>query len=141
MLTQTAQYALRTVLLFGSRAPGAVLRAEEIAAELKVPRNYLTKTLHQLGRAGVVRSTRGPGGGFQLAVPPAELRLARVIEPFDDIAGGRRCLLGRAVCSDRTACPAHEQWKATGEAVAAFFRELSVADLLARVPGHSVRSR
>jgi Rrf2 family protein len=131
MLSQTAQYALRTVVLIASRAPGEVVRVEEIAAELGVPRNYLSKTLHQLARAGVLRSTRGRGGGFQLAVPAARLRLARVIEPFDRLADGPTCLLGRVACSDRHPCAAHERWKRASGTVAAFFRDTTVADLLA----------
>ncbi len=130
MLSQTAQYALRTVVLIASRPARDAVPVEEIAAELGVPRNYLSKTLHQLARAGVLSSTRGPGGGFRLAVPPARLRLLQVVEPFDDIGAGRRCLLGRPVCSDRTACRAHERWKAAGEAIAAFFRDTTVADLV-----------
>jgi Rrf2 family protein len=130
VLSQTAQYALRTVVLIASRAPGDVVRVEEIAAALAVPRNYLSKTLHQLARAGVLSSTRGPGGGFRLAVPPARLRLARVIEPFDTLGDGPKCLLGRAACSDRHPCAAHGRWKRASNTVAAFFRETTVADLL-----------
>jgi Rrf2 family protein len=130
MLSQTAEYALRTVLLIAERGVAGPVGVDQIAQELGVPRNYLSKTLHQLARAGVLSSTRGPGGGFRLAVPAARLRLVRVIEPFDDIGAGRRCLLGRPVCSDRTACRVHGRWKATGEAVAAFFQDTTVAELL-----------
>lgn len=131
MLSQTAEYALRTVLLIAARPEAATVSVEEIAAELGVPRNYLSKTLHQLARAGVLASARGPGGGFRLAVPASRLRLARVIEPFDDLAGGRRCLLGRPACTDRSPCEAHERWKVAAEGVASFFRDTTVADLVA----------
>jgi Rrf2 family protein len=130
MLSQTAQYALRTVALIASERSAAPVAVETLAEQLGVPRNYLSKTLHQLARAGVLRSTRGPGGGFQLAVPPDRLRLAEVVQPFDDVSGERRCLLGRSVCSERTACHAHARWKSAGEAVAAFFRDTTVADIL-----------
>ncbi|HET8623463.1 MAG TPA: Rrf2 family transcriptional regulator [Gemmatimonadales bacterium] len=130
MLSQTAQYALRTVVLIAARPPDQAVSVEEIASELGVPRNYLSKTLHQLARAGVLRSTRGPGGGFRLAVPAARLPLVRIIERFDDIGTGRRCLLGQPQCSDRKACRAHDRWKAAGEAIVAFFRDTTVADLL-----------
>lgn len=131
MLSQTGTYALRTVVLIASRGGSGAVSVEEIAAELGVPRNYLSKTLHQLARAGVLSSTRGPGGGFRLAVPPARLRLARVIEPFDSLGAGPTCLLGRATCSDRQPCAAHERWKRASGTVAAFFRDTTVADLLA----------
>ena len=44
----------------------------------------------------------------------------------------RRCILGRPLCNDRTACAAHQAWKKTAAGVAAFFRDTSVADLLER---------
>lgn len=137
MLSQTAQYALRTVVLIASDRSAGAVPVEGIAERLGVPRNYLSKTLHQLARAGVLHSTRGPRGGFRLAVPADRLRLAQVVQPFDDVAGERQCLLGRAVCSERTACHAHARWKATGEAVAAFFRDTTVADLVPATRGRA----
>jgi Rrf2 family protein len=128
MLSQTAEYALRTVLFLADSDD--VARVEEIARRLGVPRNYLSKTLHRLAQEGVLRSTRGKGGGFQLAVPPDQLKLLRVVAPFDDISGERRCLLGRPQCSDRNPCPAHHQWGAVSERVTAFFRDRTVGDLL-----------
>lgn len=104
-----------------------------IAAALDVPQNCLSKTLHQLARAGVLRSVRGPRGGFHLAVPlavpPARLTLARVTEPFDEV-GERHCLLGRAQCGDRYPCAAHSRWSAVSDSLQAFFRDTTVADLM-----------
>jgi Rrf2 family protein len=130
VLSQTAEYALRTVLFIAERGSARPVRVREIAAALRLPRNYLSKTLHRLARAGILVSSRGKHGGFQLAVPANRLRLLGVVELFDPISVGRRCLLGRPVCSDRTACRAHERWKATGDAMAGFFRDTTIADLL-----------
>lgn len=133
MLTQTAQYALRTALYLAGRPAGVRSTVDEIAAALGVPRNYLSKTLHLLARAGVVESTRGKHGGFVLARRPDAIVLRDVVAPFEE-TGHRVCLLGRATCSDRSPCPAHARWKAVSEAVASFFATTTVADLAAR-PG------
>jgi Rrf2 family protein len=130
VLSHTAEYALRTVLFIAERGDEEPVRVHEIAAALGIPRNYLSKTLHRLAQSGILTSARGKGGGFWLAIAPERLRLVSVVELFDEIGAGRRCLLGRPVCSDRTACRAHQRWKATGEAVAGFFRDTTVADLL-----------
>jgi Rrf2 family protein len=129
VLSQTAEYALRAVLFLADR-DGAPASVDDIAAALHVPRNYLSKTLHRLAAEGVLASARGRGGGFRLAVDPGRLTLLRIVEPFDRLTGERRCLLGRPECSDRSPCPAHRQWGAVSERVAAFFRERTVADLL-----------
>ncbi|MSR06350.1 MAG: Rrf2 family transcriptional regulator [Gemmatimonadetes bacterium] len=101
---------------------------------VRSPANYLSKIFHTLARAGILTSTRGKSGGFRLAQAPEETTLLEIVQEFDDITAGRQCLLGRPVCSDRTACNAHAQWKKTSEAVATFFRETTVADLLGKRP-------
>jgi Rrf2 family protein len=130
VLSQTAEYALRTVIFIAEHDAEGPVRVQQIAAALGIPRNYLSKTLYRLAQSGILSSSRGRGGGFRLGSAPERLRLLSVVELFDEIGAGRRCLLGRPVCSDRTACRAHQRWKATGEAVAGFFRDTTVADLL-----------
>ncbi|HEU5169544.1 MAG TPA: Rrf2 family transcriptional regulator [Gemmatimonadales bacterium] len=130
MLSHTAEYALRTVLFIAERGDSEPVSVDEIAAALRIPRNYLSKTLHRLAHEGVLLSSRGKGGGFRLAVPPERLRLLQVVELFDRIGAGRQCLLGRPVCSDQRACEAHARWKDVAGQLAAFFHETTVADLL-----------
>jgi Rrf2 family protein len=130
MLSQTAEYALRAVLYLAEQANDRTVRVGEMAQALRIPRNYLSKILHLLGRAGVLTSTRGKTGGFRLAVPAEHLRLSAIIAPFDRVDEQRRCLLGRPQCRDRTACTAHSRWKEVADTVAAFFRETTVAELL-----------
>jgi Rrf2 family transcriptional regulator, iron-sulfur cluster assembly transcription factor len=136
MLSQTAQYALRTVLRLAA-GDEARCTVEQLAEELDMPRNYLSKTLHLLARAGVVESTRGKHGGFRLRRAPHRITLREVVAPFEEV-GLRVCLLGKATCSDRHACPAHAHWKAVSESVAAFFSRTTVAELL-EAPGGAAR--
>ena len=71
-ISGTTQYALRAVLFVAEHGSDEPVRVDAIAAALNVPRNYLSKTLHTLARAGVLRSGRGPRGGFQLVDRPDE---------------------------------------------------------------------
>lgn len=129
VLSQTAEYALRAVLYIAGQPEDAQVRVVDIAQALDVPRNYLSKTLHQLAREGVLTSTRGPHGGFRLAVPAAELSVGEVVEPFDGSEDRRQCLLGRKVCSDTSPCQAHARWRSVTDELARFFRETTVAAL------------
>jgi Rrf2 family protein len=128
VLSQTAEYALRTAAFLARRADAPV-RIDEIAAALGIPRNYLSKILHRLAREGVLASTRGRNGGFRLARPAGRISLLEVVEPFDRIDARRQCLLGREVCSDERACEAHVAWKQVGARIAAFFTGTTLADL------------
>jgi Rrf2 family protein len=129
VLNQTAEYALRAVLMIATETGGGAVSAVRLSRGLRLPQNYLSKTLHQLARAGVLESTRGKSGGFRLARTPDRIRLLDVVQPFSDLTGERTCLMGRAECSDRNACRAHARWKQVSETLAEFFRETTVADL------------
>jgi Rrf2 family protein len=128
VLSQTAVYALRAALCLAEREPHERLRVDDIAAELGVPRNYLSKILHVLARDGVLQSSRGPGGGFALARPASELTLDEIVQRFDGFPAESGCLLGRAECSEADPCAAHEEWKHVARAVRDFFRDTSLAD-------------
>ena len=130
MLSQTAEYALRAVLYLAEHEGEHPIPVDAIAADLSIPRNYLSKILHTLAKRDLLSSSRGRGGGFALTVPAAALPLLAVIEPFDEMEGHEQCLLGRTRCSDSSPCAAHHRWKEMVDRVAEFFRETTVHDLL-----------
>ena len=129
MLSQTAEYALRAAVWLAEHSEGPV-RVGDLAHALKVPQNYLSKTMHQLARAGVLTSLRGKNGGFQLARSPGAIRLLEIVAPFEPVGERRTCVLGRAVCSDAAPCRAHDRWKEVARATTAFFSGTTLADLL-----------
>jgi Rrf2 family protein len=112
----------------------------DIAAGLDVPANYLSKIMHQLARAGIVISARGPYGGFRLASAPEDVALADVVGAFDSLQNQKRCLLGRPQCSDANPCGAHEQWREVRAHITDFFRDTTVADVLKK-PAARARRR
>lgn len=130
MLSRTARYALRAAVHIAERQEEAPLSVQDLARELDIPRNYLSKTLHRLAQAGVLTSTRGPGGGFRLNRPPEEVALQEVVAGVEPVeAAEARCLLGRVRCSEDDPCAAHGRWCAVREQVEAFFGETTLADL------------
>jgi Rrf2 family iron-sulfur cluster assembly transcriptional regulator len=139
-LSTTAQNSLHAVLCIAGSADDGPVRVDEIAAVLGRPRNYLSKTLHTLVHAGVLLSTRGPTGGFQLAEKPERLTLARVIAPFEPL-GERRCLVGRATCGDAHPCAAHRRWSTVAANVEKFLNKTTIATLLSDNPRATRASR
>jgi Rrf2 family protein len=139
-LSSTAQQAIQAVLCIADCGHEGPVRVDEIAAVIGVPRNYLSKTLHTLTRSGVIRSQRGPRGGFWLATTSELLTLARVIEPFEPI-GERRCLVGRTTCGDANPCVAHNRWKKVAGGVDDFFKKTTIADLVQGNPRASAEAR
>ncbi len=136
MLSQTAEYALRALVLLAERTPGQPARVGELADELDIPQNYLSKTLHILSRSGVIASARGKGGGFMLGRAASDITLFDVVDPFDRLGTHPVCLMGQGECSEAHACAAHATWKAVSRQVQAFFLLTTLADLAKK--GHPV---
>ena len=130
MLTQTSECAIRAACELARAEPESWVGARRLARQLGVSPTYLAKILQTLARKGVLDSQRGKAGGFRLQRPASRIRLFDLVAPFDDLTPGRRCLLGRPICSDATACAAHDRWKEVGEKIAAFFRQTTLAQLL-----------
>lgn len=135
ILSQTAVYGLRAALYLSEIREEGPARVDDIARQLGVPRNYLSKILHVLARAGVLHSTRGPHGGFRLSRPGTEVALASIVEHFDDLGEGGGCLLGRESCDESNPCAAHDRWKDISESVHQFFHRTSLAELAGGGPG------
>ncbi|MFN9548447.1 MAG: RrF2 family transcriptional regulator [Cyanobacteriota bacterium] len=74
------QYALVSLMeLAAIHAQGGVLQVGEIAQRQSIPDRYLEQMLTALRRSHILRSLRGPKGGYQLARPPAQVRLAEIV--------------------------------------------------------------
>lgn len=129
MLSQTSRYALNALIVIARSGGQANVRV--IAEQASIPPNYLGKILHVLGRRGLLRSSRGVGGGFQLARRPEEIPLLEVIETFEDPQFFARCLLGSESCPEGRPCAAHALWVPIVEQTRRFFETTTLADLLA----------
>jgi Rrf2 family protein len=130
VLSQTAEYALRAALYIAEHGDAEPYTVTQLAGALRIPQNYLSKTMHILARQGVLTSSRGMHGGFRLARPADRIPLLDVIRPFDQLEARRQCLLGRPTCSDATPCAAHARWKDLADTTTAFFRDTTLADII-----------
>lgn len=131
MLSATSDHAIRAVLLLARHDGNRRLSAEEIADAIGAPRNYLSKTLNSLAKLGLVTSSRGPNGGFLLAVSPADLTLARIVDCFEEPPrSAQKCLLGTSSCDLLRPCAAHHRWTGIKEARRAPLSVTTIADLL-----------
>lgn len=81
-ISAKSDYAVRALLALATHGPEPV-HADVLAAEQELPRKFLEAILGDLRRAGLVRSTRGPVGGYQLARIPAQVTLGQVIRAVD----------------------------------------------------------
>jgi Rrf2 family protein len=130
MISQTAEYALRAIVLLGA-SPGRPLTTQQLATESGVPAGYLSKVLQGLGRAGLVEAQRGPRGGVTLARRLDELTVLEVINAVDPLRRIERCPLGRAE-HGRNLCPLHRRLDDGVALVEELYGRTTIAELKAR---------
>ena len=112
LYSKAAEYAIRAMVSLAEQPEGQLIQLKEVAAKEEIPFHFLAKTMQILSRKGLVKSHRGPRGGFCLARKPDEITLFDVVDPIDHIANyDEICILGIDVCSDEAACPLHDDWK------------------------------
>ena len=111
MISPTCQYALRALVHLGCAQESTPVLAREIAAAQDIPGPFLSKILQTLAQHGLVRSQKGPGGGFALGRPPGEILVSEIIVAIDGKENlEKRCLFGRPECNNQVACPLHACW-------------------------------
>ncbi|MFV2006409.1 MAG: Rrf2 family transcriptional regulator [Longimicrobiales bacterium] len=131
ILSQTSSYAVRAMVHLADVGDGTPTKVDDIARELEVPRNYLSKILHTLARAGFLSSMRGPGGGFTMLRQPSSIRLLDIIRQFDGRESEHACLMGNKPCEEDHPCAAHDRWAVVKSQVLTFLSETTILDLLA----------
>ena len=130
MLSRTGEYALRAVLYLAQAEGGRPLPANAVADALDLPRNYLSKTLNRLAKVGVLKSERGPRGGFRLAKPPTMVRVSDVVGDFASLRGPAACLLGGRPCEPANPCRAHARWTSWTSTITSMMESTMLSDLL-----------
>lgn len=101
-ISEAANLALHTMTHLAAR-PGERCTAHAMAALFDVSENHLSKVLQRLAKAGLVRSARGPGGGYALGLPAQSVTLLEVFEAVEGPMTWAECLLRKPVC-DGTHC-------------------------------------
>src|SRR6202161_11154 len=82
-LSARADYALRAAIELAAASGGGHVTSDQLAKTQGIPGKYLEAILTQLRRGGLVRSQRGPDGGFWLARPASDISLADIIRAID----------------------------------------------------------
>ena len=88
-LTCASSYALHAVVFMAQQKTGDPVASHVIAAELEMPDRFLLKVLQPLVEANLLRSIKGPKGGYQLARPATEISVLDIIEHSDRVINGK----------------------------------------------------
>jgi Rrf2 family protein len=128
-ITTRSRYGLRALLYLARRPEPGPTPLHEIAAAEEIPAAFLERILAQLRDAGLVRSTRGAAGGYDLGRPAMEISAGDVVKVLENPRPMVDCLEEPETCSRIEICPARPMWRRLDDAVAGALAGVTLAEL------------
>jgi len=127
--SRSSEYAIRAFVHLAQVPDGRYAMVKNIAEGEDIPAHFLAKILQQLARKGLLRSSKGPTGGFALRVDAGEIRLLDIVEALDGLAPYQQCASGLSECNDDMPCSMHDSWVALRSRIMDYLGKNSIADL------------
>lgn len=129
LITRDTDYAVRA-LLFIARHKARLISASELVACLRIPRPFLRKILQRLNKKGILKSYKGKGGGFSLALKPKEIFLVDLINAFQGTLKINECIFKKAPCPNIKTCKLKKRIDNIQRYTIAELKDVSLAYLL-----------
>lgn len=129
LITRDTDYAIRA-LAFLAKKKDRTVSVSELVQALGIPRPFLRKIMQILKRKGVLRSRKGIGGGFELAVRPEKILITDIIQVFQGSTSLVECLFRKTLCPDRPSCPLRKKIDSLENYVFSELKKTTIAGLV-----------
>lgn len=121
-----AVMAMADLALHGGCGP---VTLSSISERQKISQSYLEQLFGKLRKRNIVVAVRGPGGGYHLARPSAQISVADIVVAVDESVDATRCG-GKANCHDEKQCITHDLWMGLNEALYGYMAGVSLQNLV-----------
>lgn len=111
---------------------GKPIALADVAERQEISLSYLEQLFGKLRRGGLVKSVRGPGGGYLLAFAASDTRISDIILSVDEPIKTTRCTPGSpSGCkSNKSRCLTHDLWEELGNKIHLYLNSVSLADVI-----------
>lgn len=134
MLSVTSQTAMKAVIFLGSKSkPGQRFSIQSIAENLGASQHTVGKLLQTLVKEDIIKSLKGPSGGFYITEEQMDIPLIEIIYAIDGKEVFKTCGLGLKKCSSLHPCPIHDEYKNSRDAMEKLFASKKISDLCVNV--------
>lgn len=140
-IKRETDYAVRTVLHLAALGPGAAVQVREIADRKLLPLSFVRRIVARLSAAGILSTTRGMGGGVELARRPSEVTILDVCRAMGEEVVLNRCVDGELTCPFASGCPARMAWCEATEILVAHLGSVTFEALVRRSAPHAAAHR
>jgi len=134
-ITRASDYAVRVMIHLAGLPPRSTERQSELSKATNVSGHFLSKVLQQLARARLIRSQRGSGGGYALAVAAESVTLLDVVQAIEGPVRLNQCIEEGPACERKSWCPAHQVWAEAQAAIVTVLGRVTMARLAAEAKG------
>jgi Rrf2 family iron-sulfur cluster assembly transcriptional regulator len=133
-LSTKGRYAVMALVDLASQSDGRPVALADIAERQEISLSYLEQLFAKLRRGGLVRSVRGPGGGYLLARAADDTRISDAILAVDEPIRATRCKTGSSAgCrANKSRCLTHDLWEELGNQIHVYLSSVSLADVCNR---------
>jgi Rrf2 family transcriptional regulator, iron-sulfur cluster assembly transcription factor len=135
-ITTKGRYGLRAVINLAGAQHARPISIGSIANEEKVSSEFLEQIFFKLKKAGLIRSVRGPGGGFVLNKKPSEISVQNILEAVGEARGLVPCTLQKKLCDREEACAAHDIWTGLQKTMEDYLSHVTLKDILEKNGAH-----
>ena len=131
-LSTKGRYAVMGLVDLAKHSSGRPVALADIARRQEISLSYLEQLFAKLRRGGLVNSVRGPGGGYLLAHPAEQTRIADAILAVNEPMRATRCTPGSpAGCrSNKSRCLTHDLWEELGNQIQMYLNSVTLADVV-----------
>ncbi len=137
MLSNSCRYGIRAIIYLASQGKSDNIGLKQISTDLNLPMPFLAKILQQLAKHRLLRSTKGPNGGFSLLKDPEKISLFDIVEIIDGKELFTNCIIHDDVCAgvrkSKKPCPVHDDYAKVRTELIRLFKNRSVAELVRRI--------
>lgn len=133
-LTTKGRYAVMALTDLAMFAGGEAAPLSAVAERQGISQAYLEQLFKKMRAAGLITSTRGAGGGYALARPPGQIRIADIVLAVDEPIRTTACTPGSSIgCRGATArCLTHDLWDELSRQIEIFLNAVTLEDVAAR---------
>lgn len=141
-LTSKGRYAVTAILDIALYADNGPVSLSDISERQHISLSYLEQLFAKLRRHNIVKSVRGPGGGYKLSVAPSEISIAMIITAVNENIETTACF-GHGNCSNGSECLTHSLWEKLSQRIENFLSEITLEELVVEQKGrqHGVASQ
>lgn len=129
-LSTKGQYGVRAMYEIARGYPGRPVTIKEISERQNVSVAYLEQILNKLRKANLIKSIKGPGGGYLLNKSPENISIASILNELEGPVAITTCLDPERSCVMIDKCVVHLLWKALGQQIEAFLETITLKNLL-----------